>query len=110
MTNPDYSDIGLLHFLADGQICLTGHCRRKCGEEHAICGQPDVVSASFAFLIPELIFNGGIPNSGLSNIIHDSINFCNQLKKNIDRVSKGERMHLDIVDISVFDFIQGDYL
>ncbi|KAK2164145.1 hypothetical protein LSH36_68g07014 [Paralvinella palmiformis] len=99
-----------IHLSTDGATCFTGHCPKKCDEEHPTCGQPDVIPASFALLLPKLITNGWVPNPthGMTARRSGDSNVCDSLEKRISRRSSATRSYLDIVDINVFDFIQGN--
>ena len=94
----------------DGGTCFTGHCHKKCDKEHAICGQPDVLPVSFALLIPEAVYNGWRKNPAFSRPASsfDKRNYCNHLTESINKISSAVRLHLDIVDIILFDFLQGE--
>ena len=97
---------------ADGATCFIGNCPKKCDDRHAICGQPDVLAVSFALLIPDHLMNGWIDNPihplSLYRIKND--NYCVAVRERLAATTNATRSYLDIIDINIFDYIQGTYL
>nr|CAI5866966.1 unnamed protein product [Callosobruchus analis] len=96
-------------------MCFHGKCSYYCDTSHAICGHPDTLEGSFAaFLPPSKIAPTKAWRHPWRRSYHKrrkaqwetDPDYC-QLVREIPPYDKGRRL-LDIMDMSVFDFLTGN--
>ena len=93
---------------SDGAICFIGDCIKKCGVNHPICGHPELIAASFALLIPQRYKHKSYWNY-ISVLTIPSHLYCRTLASYIDEGVAHAEAFLDMIDINIFDYIQGEY-
>ncbi|XP_067946072.1 extracellular serine/threonine protein CG31145-like [Watersipora subatra] len=98
-----------------GNLCFYGKCSYYCDSGHAICGHPDWVEGSAAAFLPDEEFaprydrrNPWRRSYSRSKRVQweDDPNYCQEVKATIP-FDKGRSL-LDLMDLHVFDFIQGN--
>ncbi|XP_050058641.1 extracellular serine/threonine protein CG31145 isoform X2 [Aphis gossypii] len=99
----------------DKNVCFHGQCSYYCDTSHAICGNPDMLEGSFAAYLPSQdILERKTWRHPWRRSYHKrrkakwetDPNYC-ELVRNVPAYNSGRRM-LDIMDLSVFDFLMGN--
>ncbi|XP_022179191.1 extracellular serine/threonine protein CG31145 [Myzus persicae] len=99
----------------DKNVCFHGQCSYYCDTSHAICGNPDTLEGSFAAYLPSQDFlerktwrhpwRRSYHKRRKAKWETDP-NYCEMIR-NLPPYNSGRRM-LDIMDLSVFDFLMGN--
>uniref|UniRef100_A0A2H8TM19 Dentin matrix protein 4 n=1 Tax=Melanaphis sacchari TaxID=742174 RepID=A0A2H8TM19_9HEMI len=99
----------------DKNVCFHGQCSYYCDTSHAICGNPDMLEGSFAAYLPtQEVLERKTWRHPWRRSYHKrrkakwetDPNYC-ELVRNVPAYNSGRRM-LDIMDLSVFDFLMGN--
>lgn len=99
----------------DKNVCFHGQCSYYCDTSHAICGNPDMLEGSFAAYLPsQEVLERKTWRHPWRRSYHKrrkakwetDPNYC-ELVRNLPPYNIGRRM-LDIMDLSVFDFLMGN--
>ncbi|KAL4091234.1 hypothetical protein QTP88_025956 [Uroleucon formosanum] len=99
----------------DKNVCFHGQCSYYCDTSHAICGNPDMLEGSFAAYLPSQdVLERKTWRHPWRRSYHKrrkakwetDPNYC-ELVRNLPPYNSGRRM-LDIMDLSVFDFLMGN--
>jgi len=104
----------LFLFILANNICFHGSCSYYCDTSHAICGNPDMLEGSFAtFLPPEKLAARKTWRNPWKRSYskhrkayweaYDDL--CEKVKQR-PPYNKGRRL-LDLIDMHIFDFLQG---
>lgn len=103
------------HVSPVGNLCFYGQCSYYCDSGHAICGHPDTLEGSLAAFLP---LNEGASRKVWRHPWRRSYNkkkqadwetddkYCEMIK-GLQPYDEGRRL-LDIMDMSVFDFLSGN--
>ena len=106
----------LFSFLSTANnLCFHGSCSYYCDSGHAICGNPDLLEGSFAAFLPlsEMAGRSTWRNPWKRSYskrrkayweVYDDL--CERVKKR-PPYNSGRRL-LDVIDLAVFDFLQGE--
>lgn len=93
-------------------LCFHGKCSYYCDTGHAICGQPDTLEGSFAAFLPESerkIWRHPWRRSysKRKKAIWETDNkYCDKVRQD-PPYDEGRRL-LDLIDMSIFDFLTGN--
>lgn len=93
-------------------LCFHGKCSYYCDTGHAICGQPDVLEGSFAAFLPESerkIWRHPWRRSYSKRKKaqwETNNKYCDRVRQ--DPPYDGGRRLLDLIDMSIFDFLTGN--
>ncbi|VVC24292.1 Hypothetical protein CINCED_3A020534 [Cinara cedri] len=99
----------------DRNMCFHGQCSYYCDTSHAICGNPDMLEGSFAAYLPSQdVLERKTWRHPWRRSYHKrkkakwetDPNYC-EIIRNVPPYNTGRRM-LDIMDLSVFDFLMGN--
>lgn len=93
-------------------LCFHGKCSYYCDTGHAICGNPDTLEGSFIAFFPESDrkiwrhpFRRSYSKRKKAEWETDS-KYCDKIRKNAPY--DGGRRLLDLIDMSIFDFLTGN--
>ena len=96
-----------------GNRCFHGNCDYYCDTGHAICGKPHVFDASFQATIPMMEDEPRIENASPWRRSYSKFYradweynpfYCDSMKRDVLK----NRTLLDIIDVSLFDFLTGN--
>ncbi|XP_033109930.1 extracellular serine/threonine protein kinase FAM20C-like [Anneissia japonica] len=97
-------------------ICFVGHCSYYCETETAVCGKPDMLEASVAAYLPPFKMAPRKTwrhpwrrsySKHRSAVWEHDPNFCQKTVMTKHPYNSGRRL-LDLMDMSVFDFLIGN--
>jgi len=99
----------------DKNMCFHGQCSYYCDTSHAVCGNPDTLEGSFAAYLPsQEVLERKTWRHPWRRSYHKrkkarweiDPNYC-EVIRNVPPYRTGRRL-LDIMDLSVFDFLMGN--
>ena len=100
--------------VSDGNLCFHGQCSYYCDTSHSFCGHPDVIEGSLCAYLPHL---SDVPRKTWRHPWRRSYSktklatwetdpaYCLRVKE-LPPYNTGRRL-LDIMDLSVYDFLIG---
>lgn len=93
-------------------VCFHGKCTYYCDSGHAICGNPDMLEGSFAAYLPESErkvwrhpWRRSYSKRKMAQWELDD-DYCRKVRQ--DAPYDGGRRLLDLIDMSIFDFLMGN--
>lgn len=104
-----------------GNVCFYGICKHLCEASSALCGQGELIEGSLAYFLPNegeadwvtvispwrRSYTRQIPLANWE-ITEKAEGYCDTVRKSPPFDS--ERALLNLIDLHIFDFLQGEYL